>query len=191
MNTHNYNIVVARKKVDGEWLYEGKVMEFPDVSVFEPSHTAAYEETALVIEDLIELANEMGHEIPQPIESDEEEFSGKMTFRPGRRLHRQIAIEAKKDGQSQNQFLCSLISSALADHGHQKEMEAVATAMNSLQRQIIVYRAGEAFMPPGGMQQNYGDATSISLVVASEIPTSGSLSNQEEMAVPQELLYPR
>ena len=116
MNPHRYNIVVSLKDIDGQSLYEGRVLEFPDVRVYEPGHKEAYDQVASVIEDLIELANELGHKIPERIDEGLETYSGKMTFRPGKALHRKIAEAATQDELSQNQFLCNMVSYSTGMH---------------------------------------------------------------------------
>ena len=115
MNPQQYNIVVTLREIEGESVYEGRVLEFPDVRVYESSSDEAYSHVSEVIGDLIEMAKEIGHDIPIPLSEETEVFSGKMTFRPGRHLHRMIAEAAKRDGLSQNQLLCNLVSYALSE----------------------------------------------------------------------------
>jgi len=52
---------------------------------------------------------EEGIEIPEP-EGDLEEYSGKFVLRVPRYLHRELSLEAKKNGASLNQYAASLLS---------------------------------------------------------------------------------
>lgn len=113
MNSRKYNIVVALREIEGESIFEGRALEFPEVRVYESDFTEAYSQVLEVIEDLIAMSIEMGHVIPSPIPDEPDSFSGKMTFRPGKMLHRKIVEAAKHDGISQNNLLCNLVSSAI------------------------------------------------------------------------------
>jgi predicted HicB family RNase H-like nuclease len=140
MNPHHYNIVVTLREIEGESIYEGRVLEFPDVRVYESEFKEAYDQVSSVIEDLIVLSIEIAHEVPQPIAVEAETYSGKMTFRPGKHLHRKIAEAASYDGISQNNLLCNLVSSAIAGQDlSNKLLQRIDQLTNSINQNKGVY----------------------------------------------------
>jgi antitoxin HicB len=66
-----------------------------------------------VKKDLFEEYLERGIPIPEPILEDEEEYSGKFIIRIPKQLHRQIALRAKKESVSLNQYVTHLLSTAV------------------------------------------------------------------------------
>lgn len=114
MNPHDFSIVLQRIVLDGEQLFEATVLEFPDLAVYEANADDAYTMALEMIEGLIAMAEDMNHPIPTPRAREDELPSGKITFRPGRQLHRNIAIAAERDGVSINQWLCNAASSSAA-----------------------------------------------------------------------------
>lgn len=53
---------------------------------------------------------ERGKKVPLPQKEEEEEYSGRLTFRLSKSLHRELARMAKSEGVSLNQLLLTLIS---------------------------------------------------------------------------------
>lgn len=189
MNPHNYNIVVSRKEIEGEWLYEGKVLEFPDVCIYESNFQTTYEEISLVIEDLIDLAQEMNHEVPEPVKKEDIFYSGKMTFRPGKWLHKNIAEAAERDGQSQNQFLCSIVAAGLVRHEYSGEFKELTKSINSLVRNYVSTNVIAGRLT--GVNEVFiekAEVTAQPQVFYFGAQEDGFISTQN-IAVPEELLY--
>ena len=126
MSGRKYKIALQEVTLDGETFVEATVKEFPDVAVYEESADQAYAVALETVESLIEMAEEMGHQVPMPSARENEEFSGKMTFRPGRRLHREIAAAADADGLSQNQWLCNVVAQAVTLNRAKNQLREVA-----------------------------------------------------------------
>ena len=138
MNPHNYNIGISLKEIEGDSIYVGTAVEFPDVRVYEEDPASAYQQVVAVIEDLVAMTEKMGHEVPVPVQTDDEIYSGKMTFRPGKDLHKRIAEAASRDGQSQNQLLCSMVSAGLVERTHAASIpDMTALIQGSLNAAII------------------------------------------------------
>ena len=72
----------------------------------------SYEDAVRQIRDAmrawIEDALESGDSIPVP--SDEQEFSGKFSLRLPKSLHRDLVLQAKREGVSLNQYITSVLS---------------------------------------------------------------------------------
>ena len=64
----------------------------------------------------LEAALEEGLEIPEPSEEDTAEYSGQFKLRMPRSLHRNLAVHAKKEGTSMNQYCVYLLSMNDAKH---------------------------------------------------------------------------
>lgn len=63
----------------------------------------------------IEAAYERGIEIPEP-NSQEEKFSGRITLRTPKSLHKELVNYAEKEGVSLNQYIVYLLSKDISKH---------------------------------------------------------------------------
>ena len=109
MNPQHYNINLRRITVDGEALYEARVREFPDATEFADTAQEAYELALDTIEVSLEVLQEQGKAAPTPIES-EEEYSGRVTLRVPKSLHRRLAEQAEHEGVSLNHYLVTVLA---------------------------------------------------------------------------------
>ena len=64
----------------------------------------------------LEAAINEGLEIPEPIDMDPNQYSGQFKLRMPKSLHRSLAIHAKKEGISMNQYCNYLLSMNDAKH---------------------------------------------------------------------------
>ncbi len=107
----NYPYTVYRAEEGG---YVGEVEDLPGCM----AQAETLEELSERIEDArrawIEVAYENGMEIPLP--RLEQEYSGKFVVRLPKYLHRQLAEKAECEDVSLNQFVVTLLSSALSQH---------------------------------------------------------------------------
>ena len=110
----DYNIVIQKSNVDGETLFSARVKELPDVEVFEASAEAAYASALEAITALAGLAEEMGHQFPAPIKATDDEYSGRVTLRMPKSLHKKIAEVADVEAVSLNHYIVSVLASAAA-----------------------------------------------------------------------------
>ena len=96
-NPYAYNITVRECAFDGESLFEARVKELPDVREYAESAREAYD---LAI-DTIETA------FPA---SPQDQFSGRVTLRLPKSLHRALASAAEDEGVSLNQHLVTALA---------------------------------------------------------------------------------
>jgi len=108
MNPCDYNIAIRRTHIDGEDLFEARVRELPDVTEYAESYQEAYELALDTIETTVEVLTEQGRPYPEPA-AVVDEYSGRVTLRLPRTLHRRLAQEAEHDGVSLNQYLVALL----------------------------------------------------------------------------------
>lgn len=74
---------------------------------------------------------EKGIEIPEPQE-EKEEYSGRFVLRLPKDLHRKLALEAKKNGSSLNQYLIYLLSENFGVDKHQKQIDIITRYLNDV-----------------------------------------------------------
>ncbi len=106
-----YKYEVGVKKIidEGEEFFQGSVKEFPDLTVFSETYAEAYELMIDAIRASIDFLAEQGKRIPEPLESVEN-YSGRVTLRMPKTIHREIAVSAKEDGVSLNQFILNSVT---------------------------------------------------------------------------------
>lgn len=109
IDASKYNITVRKDWFDGEHCYEARVAELPDVAEYADSFEEAY---ALAI-DTIEVTAEMlavqGKGMPTPM-VPADEYSGRVTLRLAKSLHRSLAQAADMEGVSLNQHLTNILN---------------------------------------------------------------------------------
>ena len=109
-----YAITIRQAEFDGETLYEAKVRELPDIAEYAETHEEAYE---LAIDTLVttaEALKEQGRVMPYPVQS-EEDYSGRITLRIPKSLHRRLAERAEEESVSLNQYMLSVLAES---NGH-------------------------------------------------------------------------
>lgn len=99
-----YGISVRLVQEDGSEMYEARVLELPDVRTYGETYAEAYMGAIEVIRTTQEIFAEKGKQFPAVI-ADEDEFSGRVTLRMSKSLHRSVHMRAQRDGVSLNQWL--------------------------------------------------------------------------------------
>lgn len=109
MNAHDYNITIRHVTVDGQDMFEARIQELPDVAEFAETAAETYDLAIDTIETLAEIHAERGRNLPEPrVPTDE--FSGRVTLRLPKDLHRSLAVEAERQDISLNQYLVSALA---------------------------------------------------------------------------------
>jgi len=111
---NEYTITCRRTKVDNEVVFEARVIELPDVVGYGESRAEAESEALEAIAGLQDLAKEMGHEFPAP-NPVPTEYSGRITLRTSKTLHRQAATLAHLEDVSLNQFINEAIAARVTE----------------------------------------------------------------------------
>lgn len=109
MNAHSYNITIRQIEVDGRELFEARVRELPDVVDFGDTWEEAYELAVDTIQTTAEIMAERGRRMPEP-GAVEDDYSGRVTLRIPKSLHRRLAEQAEHESISLNQYLVSLLA---------------------------------------------------------------------------------
>ena len=104
-----YNIVTRKVVVDGQPLFEARVKEFPDVREYAEDLTVAYELVVDTIQATAEAFEQLNRALPVPM-VPQDEFSGRITLRLPKSLHRLLSLIAEEEAISLNQFLVNVLA---------------------------------------------------------------------------------
>ena len=108
-DAHDYNITIRKAVIEGEALYEARIRELPDVTEYADTAEEAYALAIDTIETTARILHERGKAMPVAyVPADE--YSGRVTLRLPRSLHRAISEAAESDGVSLNQHIVGLLT---------------------------------------------------------------------------------
>jgi len=77
-----------------------------------------YQELCQAIEEWIKIHEEDGEPLPEP--TAQKKYSGKFVVRVGKELHRELVIDALREGQSLNSYCLRLLRERRARQGDNK-----------------------------------------------------------------------
>ncbi len=109
IDASNYNITVRKGWFDGELCYEARVAELPNVAEYADSFDEAYALAIDTIEMTAEIFNDQGKPMPMPM-LPADQYSGRITLRLAKSLHRALAQAADHEGVSLNQHLTNILN---------------------------------------------------------------------------------
>ena len=109
IDPHAYNITVRRDDFEGELCFEARVKELPDLAEYGDTFEEAYQLAIDAIETTAEIFAEKGKAMPMPKDVPDE-YSGRVTLRLPRSLHRALAEAAENEGVSLNQHLVNTLA---------------------------------------------------------------------------------
>lgn len=110
---------------DDEGLYAAQILEFPGCFSDGQSPEEAYSNLEEAADNWIESALAQGMQIPEPFAT--QGYSGTISLRLPKSLHRRAAQFAHRDGVSLNQFLVSAVAQRL---GAEDGVSAVASKLD-------------------------------------------------------------
>ncbi|WP_089725413.1 toxin-antitoxin system HicB family antitoxin [Candidatus Thiosymbion oneisti] len=109
IDAHAYNITVRCGEFEGEILYEARVKELPDLVEYGETFEEAYRLALDAIETTAGVCAEKGLAMPAAM-VPAEDYSGRVTLRLAKSLHRALAAAADSEGVSLNQHLVNILS---------------------------------------------------------------------------------
>lgn len=104
-----YGVSVRLVQEDGSEMYEGRVLELPDVRTYGESYSDAYMGAIEVIKTTQQIFAEKGKSFPET-EPQEDDFSGRVTLRMSKSLHRSVHEKAQRDSVSLNQWIVEAVA---------------------------------------------------------------------------------
>ena len=109
IDAYAYGVTIRRDTFEGETLFQARVREFPDLVTYGDSFEEAHALMIDAIETTAEALVEMGRSVP-PVQDVPDDFSGRVTLRLPKTLHRSIALAAETEGVSLNQHMVNILS---------------------------------------------------------------------------------
>ncbi len=104
-----YNFIIRPLEDESGKYYYATVLELDGCQSTGETFEEAYDDLMEAMQGWIETKLEHGFPVPLPIESDK--FSGNFIVRLPKSLHARLAVEAKKEGVSLNQYAIYKLSS--------------------------------------------------------------------------------
>jgi predicted HicB family RNase H-like nuclease len=115
-DAHAYTVSIRRDVFDGETLFEARVREFPDVREYAPTHEEAYTLVIDAIDSLRGALAAQSRAMPEPV-VPVDDYSGRVTLRLPRSLHRALSESAEQEGVSLNTHLVCRLSAGTGTAG--------------------------------------------------------------------------
>ena len=100
-SAEDYSYGVAYSGEDDAFI--GRVVEFPSLAAHSDTLEGALREITSVVSFVLDDLRESGEPIPEPL--TKKKFSGKLKLRLPSHLHRQLSIEAMREGTTLNQWI--------------------------------------------------------------------------------------
>jgi len=104
-----YGITVRFGVYDGDECFEARIAELPNVAEYADSFEEAYELALDTIATTAVMLAEQGRSMPAPAQPADD-YSGRVTLRLPKSLHRGLACKAENEGVSLNSMLVSVLS---------------------------------------------------------------------------------
>lgn len=128
MTGSEYSITIRSVVVDGMNLFQAAIKELPDIAEYGETYAEAYELAVDSIKTTAEIFAEEGRAMPAPLRV-EDDYSGRVTLRLPKSLHRRIALDAENEGVSLNQHIVGVLTySAGYDSGAGRPVEESSSA---------------------------------------------------------------
>lgn len=102
----HYSYAVGWSADDGE--YVATVAEFPSLSWLDTDQDGALAGARRLVAEVVDDMREQGEEVPEPL--GERRFSGEFRLRTTPDMHRQLTINARRQGVSLNRYVNSLLA---------------------------------------------------------------------------------
>ena len=128
-----YTVSVRFEEYEGEWLFVARVAEVPDIIEF--AEDAEFARTLALdsIETSQEVCKELGIDFPAPQVINNNQFSGRITLRLTKELHRLCFINSEVQGVTLNHYISSKLSESI---GRENALSEVREQLNLLQESI-------------------------------------------------------
>jgi len=132
-----YKIEIVRIPEDEGGGYLARLPQFGELGIVGDGNTV--EEAIRDLEENKKLRFqeylEKGFKIPEP-EKDVDDFSGKFIVRMPKFLHRELALSARKNGVSLNQYVCTLLAMNFKSDKVAESLDAIYKGLKSLNEHV-------------------------------------------------------
>ncbi|HEX8844955.1 MAG TPA: toxin-antitoxin system HicB family antitoxin [Pyrinomonadaceae bacterium] len=101
---YSYHVIWSEE----DQAFIGRVSEFPSLAAHGDTREEALNEISIAVEGVLEDLEDSGEHIPEPF--SKRQYSGTLNVRMPKHIHRQLAIEAERQGVSLNQLIVSKLA---------------------------------------------------------------------------------
>ena len=136
----NYPITIEKYiEYDGKEYFAAEIPDLPGCSAQGETIEEALKKLEEAKKAWIEVSLERGLEIPEPVTEDQ--FSGKFLLRISAKLHRQLAIKAKRANMSLNQYIRSILEKSLYEDQIMLKFQQIEERIEYLVKEIQEIKA--------------------------------------------------
>lgn len=132
-DSSKYTIIVKKQVIDDKLQFSAQALEFPLLYICADSAEEAYNNAIETINEFHEDSIEDGDTLPEPIELSDE-YTGRVTLRMPKSLHKQVDFLSKIDGSSLNQFIVSALSFRVTGKQHELQIQKLMDNLASVGR---------------------------------------------------------
>jgi predicted HicB family RNase H-like nuclease len=161
-----YSVKIIWSEEDEAFL--ATIPEFPGLSAFGETQQEALEEALFVAEDMIDIKEEDGDPLPEPIYR--KEYSGQFRVRLPKSLHETLAHQANDEGVSLNTHIISLLSHETTWLSAKKQLQEITGTMYL---SAVIFKAFAIYHESSGdNKKNWGGSsvpTNISVPMHNQI----------------------
>ncbi len=136
-----YTIIVKKQIVDEKLQFAAQAIEFPYLYVCGDTFQEAYESAIETIAEFHEDAEEDGDKLPDPLVLADQ-YTGRITLRMPKSLHKQVDILSQVDGTSLNQFIVNAVSSTVSRENHNIDLTKAVQKFLMGNREHLVTTVG-------------------------------------------------
>ena len=111
-----YTISTRQVTIDGDVMFEARVREMPDIVVYGEDSAEAYLGAIETIDSAVHMLTQEGIPVPT-VHPMNDEYSGRVTLRLPKSLHRCLDEASEVDGVSLNQHIVNVLTYHAA-YGH-------------------------------------------------------------------------
>ncbi|MCD6398953.1 MAG: toxin-antitoxin system HicB family antitoxin [Candidatus Aenigmarchaeota archaeon] len=130
----NYPITIEKYiEYDGEEYFNAEIPDLPGCSAHGKTVEEALEKLEEAKRAWLEVSLERGLDIPEPIS---EQFSGKFLLRIPPKLHRQLALRAKRQNVSLNQLVRNILENSLQKEFLSAEIQEMRKEMQEVKKEV-------------------------------------------------------
>lgn len=145
-----YRFEVYTDYSSGSKQYIVNYFDFPNIIGVGDTVDEALEEAEGNLDYYLEYCSDKGIAIPEPSLHEVNNFSGKVTLRMSKTLHKKVDAQAKKEGVSINSFICEAVSNYIGgktviNNLTEGAIDGIATVANEYLSEIYKNRQEESF----------------------------------------------
>jgi len=131
----NYPITIEKyTEYDGREYFAAEIPDLPGCGAEGKTVDEALKKLEEAKKAWIEVSLERGLEIPEP--ATEDQFSGKFLLRIPAKLHRQLALKAKRTNTSLNQYVRSILEKSLYEDQIISKLEELEDQIRHLEIEV-------------------------------------------------------